>query len=115
MDQSDLFKAIVRGKFHVSSRLSPSAAAIIQGLLTKDPALRLGSLAGGSDDILNHDFLKAIDQEKLRRKEITAPFVPRIKNPLDASNFEDWSHLEDKTQKQYPPLPREKEAIFEKF
>jgi serine/threonine protein kinase len=115
MDQSDLFKAVVRAKFHVSSRLSPSAASIIQGLLTKDPALRLGSLAGGSDDILNHEFLKSIDQEKLRRKEITAPFVPKIKNPLDASNFEDWSHLEDKTLNQYPPLPREKEAIFEKF
>lgn len=81
----------------------------------KDPSLRLGTLAGGSSDIANHSFLKSIDQEKLRRKELNAPFVPKIKNPLDASNFEDWSHLEDKTLKKYPSLPREKEAIFEKF
>lgn len=115
MDQSDLFKAIVRAKFHTPSRLSPPAADMIQGLLMKDPSLRLGTLAGGSSDIANHSFLKSIDQEKLRRKELNAPFVPKIKNPLDASNFEDWSHLEDKTLKKYPSLPREKEAIFEKF
>jgi hypothetical protein len=49
------------------------------------------------------------------RKELPAPRVPKIKNPLDASNFEDWSHLEDKTLKNYPPLPKDKEAIFDKF
>jgi serine/threonine protein kinase len=115
MDQSALFKAVVRGKYHVSSRLSPAAASMIQGLLTKDPNLRLGSLAGGTADVARHDFLRPVDPEKLRRRELAAPHVPRIKNPLDASNFEDWSHLEDKTRKHYPPLPREKEAIFEKF
>jgi len=41
--------------------------------------------------------------------------VPKIRNPLDASNFEDWSHLEDKTTQKFPSLPREKEEIFEKF
>jgi hypothetical protein len=115
MDQSALFKAVVRGKYHMSSRFSSSAASMIEGLLTKDPSLRLGSLAGGTGDIAEHEFLKLIDQDKLRRKELVAPHVPKIKNPLDASNFEDWSHLEDKTHNHYPPLPRDKEAIFEKF
>jgi protein kinase A len=115
MDQTQLFKAIIRGKFQIPSRVSAEASDMISALLVKDPTLRLGSLAGGESDIINHPFLDAIDKERLRRRELTAPFVPKIKDPLDASNFEDWSHLEDKTKAAFPALSREKEAIFEKF
>jgi len=116
MDQSDLFKAIIRGRFNIPSRMSPAAAGMINGLLVKDPHLRLGSLAGGEADIINHPFLKNdIDIDKLRKKELAAPFKPKIKNPLDASNFEDWSHLDDKTAHKFPPLPKDKEEIFDKF
>lgn len=115
MDQSQLFKSIIRGKFTIPSKITPPAADMIQGLLTKDQNLRLGSLAGRDEDIINHPWLEAIDKDKLRKRELAAPYLPRVKNPLDASNFEDWSHLEDKTTKDYPSLPREKEQIFEKF
>lgn len=115
MDQSDLFKAIVRADYIIPAKVSTVCANMIAGLLTKDQTLRLGSLAGGPDDILNHAFLEPIDKEKLRRRELPAPTVPKIRNPLDASNFEDWSHLEDKTRIHFPSLPAEKEAIFEKF
>lgn len=115
MDQSDLFKSIIRGRFQLPSRVSPEAAGIIKGLLVKDPNLRLGSLAGGEADIINHSWFRTIEVEKLRKKELPAPYVPKVKNPLDASNFEDWSHLEDKTAQTFPSLPRAKEEIFEKF
>jgi len=115
MDQSELFKCIIRGKFTIPPKVSPAAAGIIKGLMVKDQNMRLGSLAGGEADIIGHAFLESIDIDKVRKKEIRAPFIPKIKNPLDASNFEDWSHLEDKTTLSYPKLSREKEEIFEKF
>lgn len=115
MDQAQLFKAVVKSRFKIPSKVSQPAQDMIEGLLVKDPAHRLGSLAGGSKDIIDHAFLEAIDTEKLRKKELTAPFVPKVKNLLDTSNFEDWSHLEDKTENKFPPLPRDKEAIFDKF
>jgi len=115
MDQSDLFKAIIRGRYTMPTKISPAAAGILKALLMKDPNLRLGSLAGGEADIIGHAFFQDINIDALRKKEVAAPFVPKIRNPLDASNFEDWSHLEDKTTQKFPSLPREKEEIFEKF
>jgi len=115
MDQSDLFRSILRARYHMSSKLSVDAADLVRKLLIKDPFLRFGSLVGGCSDILQHPFLSSIDIEKFRRKEIAAPVIPRIQNLLDTTNFEDWSHLEDMTAKTFPPLTREDEAIFEKF
>jgi tRNA A-37 threonylcarbamoyl transferase component Bud32 len=115
MDQLELFKAIVRGRYHVPKRISREAKSMLTGFLTTDPNLRLGSLYGGEEDIYNHPWFKSIDFEKLRSKEIAAPYVPEIKDPLDASNFEDWSHVDDKLRKTYPKLNKSHQAIFEKF
>ncbi|GKY97785.1 hypothetical protein MPSEU_000736700 [Mayamaea pseudoterrestris] len=115
MDQSELFKSIVRSKFHIPRRCSQGAAEIISGLLIKDPSMRLGSLAGGESDILNSTFLGVIDMVKLRKHTIKPPQVPIIRDPLDASNFEDWSHLDDKSKLDYPRLNEEKELIFDGF
>ena len=115
MDQSELFKAILKGSFHMPKKFSPGATAIVSGLLTKDPSMRLGSLASGETDILGSEFLQMINIEQLRRRTIKPPQVPSIKDPLDASNFDDWSHLEDKMTAIYPVLSPEKEAIFDRF
>jgi len=115
MEQMDLFRSIVRCKYKMSHKIPPEAASLIQGLVTKDPIKRLGNLKGGEDDILNHPWFSSIDFDKLRHKEIKAPYVPKIKNPLDASNFDDWSHLDDKTKQKYPKLKPEQEKIFEEF
>jgi serine/threonine protein kinase len=115
MEQMDLFRAIVKGDFEMPDGVSKDAASLISGLLNKEPTQRLGSLRGGEDDILNHPFFKSIDLTKLRRKEIKAPFVPKVKDPLDSSNFEDWGHLEDKTKHKYPKIAAKDEKIFEEF
>jgi protein kinase A len=116
MEQMDLFRAIVKGKFDIPRNVSKEASSIIRGFLTKDPTQRLGSLAGGEDDVLKHPwFAQTLDIGELRQKKVKPPKVPKIKNPLDASNFEDWSHLDDKTKHQYPRLTTDQEKIFEKF
>lgn len=115
MEQMDLFRAIVRGKYVQPKKMSPECASLVQGFLTKEPSKRLGSLKGGEDDIMRHEFFAPIDFEMLRQKEIHAPKVPKIKNPLDASNFDDWSHLEDKTKKKFPKLKPDQEKIFDGF
>jgi hypothetical protein len=115
MDQMDLFRAIARGRYDVPKKISREAKSILAGFLTTDPNLRLGSLAGGEQDIYHHSWFKSIDFEKLRNKEISAPFMPDIKDPLDASNFSDWSHVDDKLKKKYPKVDKSHQAIFEKF
>jgi serine/threonine protein kinase len=95
--------------------VSKPAANIIRGFLCRHPSRRLGSLAGGEDDIYRHPWFSKIDFQALRRKEIKPPQVPKIKDPLDASNFEDWSHLDDKMKTKYPKLTREQAMIFDDF
>ena len=90
MEQMDLFRSIAKAKFEMPSTIQKDAADMIRGFLTKDPNKRLGSLAGGEDDIYTHPWFNIIDFVNLRKKSIKAPYKPNIKNPLDASNFENW-------------------------
>lgn len=88
---------------------------MLNGLLRTVPKYRLGSLARGEQDIYDHPWLVSIDFEALRLKELKAPFVPKIKDPLDASNFGDWGHVDDKLKKKFPKIDAKHQAIFDKF
>jgi p70 ribosomal S6 kinase len=59
-----------------------------QGLLTRDPAKRLGSGPNGSDSIKKHPFFKAIDWAKLERREIESKFKPSVKCSHSVENFD---------------------------
>lgn len=121
MEQLDLFRAIVKCRYTTKMEgrpaVSEDAGAIISGLIVKDPSQRLGSLAAGEEGILQHAWFAkhGMDMEQLRQKKYTAPTVPKIKDPLDSSNFDNWDHLEDKTKKKFPALNREEKKLFEKF
>jgi len=112
MEQMDLFRAIVKGRFTPPTNVSPEANSMIKAFLNRDPAQRLGSLAGGEDDIALHPWFKDIDFEELQHKNINPPKVPKVKDPLDASNFEDWSHLDDKSKMKFPKLTVAQKEVF---
>lgn len=117
MTKSDLFRAIVQAKIQPPAGVSREALSLISGLLKRDPANRLGSLAGGEADIIEHPWFKldGFDMDELFLQQIKAPFVPRIKYALDDSNFGDWSHLEDKLEQRYPKLTAQQSEIFNSF
>lgn len=112
MEQMDLFRAIVKGRFTPPKSVSAEANSIIKAFLTRDPAQRLGSLAGGEDDIAVHPWFKDVDFDQLQHKDIKPPKIPKVKDPLDASNFEDWSHLDDKSKKKFPRLTAAQKEVF---
>ena len=88
---------------------------MLQGFLQRDPRKRLGSLAGGEDDIPAHPFFADMDFAKIRHKDYPAPMVPDIKDPLDSSKFENWDHLKDKLTTKYPKLEGKDAHIFDNF
>jgi len=45
-------------------------------LLAKDPLKRLGSGAGGAQEIMNHPFFENLDWDRIARQEIEAIYKP---------------------------------------
>eukprot|EP00565_Helicotheca_tamesis_P000516 CAMPEP_0185726530 /NCGR_PEP_ID=MMETSP1171-20130828/2491_1 /TAXON_ID=374046 /ORGANISM="Helicotheca tamensis, Strain CCMP826" /LENGTH=801 /DNA_ID=CAMNT_0028394909 /DNA_START=140 /DNA_END=2545 /DNA_ORIENTATION=+ len=116
MDQMSLFKAIVRGEFYFPDdiELSRDVKHLIRNLLATEPEYRLGCYGRGDLDIRKAHWFTGIDFRKILRKEYRAPWVPKIKDPFDASNFEDWSKLEKK-EKSLEPLSVEEQDMFQDF
>jgi serine/threonine protein kinase len=117
MDQTTLYKAIVRGKwsFPEDCKLSPSAKDLIRKILVRDPNMRLGCLARADLDLRDHPwFGQHMDWSQLYRKEIPAPWVPPVRDPFDGSNFGRWEHPKKDT-KGLSPLSAEEQMLFEDF
>ena len=89
MDQLSLFKKIVFAKYDMPSQVDEDAKDLIQRLLVRRVAARIGSLARGNRDIRHHKWFEKIRWSSLLRKEIKAPWVPVIKHPFDASHFDE--------------------------
>lgn len=89
-----LFPAVVLVKFETPNFVSDSAKLIIENLLVRRQASRLGNLAKGYLDIKNHVWFEELDFTALLKKQAAAPWKPDVKNPLDSSNFDDFSSVE---------------------
>lgn len=116
MDQMALFHSILEDDFPEPNGASESARDLIAKLLEKDPTKRIGSLMDrGELDILEHSWFADLDLAALRRKEIPAPWVPVVKDPLDMACFDDWNHLVDKMVEGCPAVCPSDEALFAEF
>ena len=117
MDQIALFRGIVKGryKFPRAGVMSQESEDLCGRILVTDPSRRMGSLARGAKDIFKSKWLSDIDFDTLRRKDVKAPWIPEIKDPLDTRNFENWDHLDDKTKNKDPPITRKEDNIFAVF
>ena len=75
-----------------SSKLfSPEAADLISKLLIKDPRQRLGSGAGGAEDIMNHPFFKGINWDAIQQKRTAPPFTPTFNVLAMTKPVRSWS------------------------
>lgn len=80
--------------------IGPDARSLLTGLLTRDPAQRLGN--NGADEIKRHPFFaKHVDFGKLLQKKIQPPFKPSVASAIDTSNFDQvrWYRLYKNNQK----------------
>ena len=81
-----MYEKILRDPLLFPDEVSSSARSILTGLLTRDPAQRLG--VNGADEIKRHPFFEKIDWRRLAQKKIQPPFKPRVRSPVDVSNFD---------------------------
>ncbi|XP_076944928.1 serine/threonine-protein kinase AtPK2/AtPK19-like [Bidens hawaiensis] len=85
---------IVKDKIKLPAFLSSAAHSLLKGLLQKESSRRLGSGAGGSNEIKNHSWFKSINWQKLESREIKPSFIPQVAGKQCIANFEEcWTNL----------------------
>lgn len=68
---------------------SKAAISILKKLLVKKRVKRLGVIKGGVKLIKKQPFFENLDFDELVAKKVKPPSIPKIKNDMDLSNFED--------------------------
>ena len=115
IDEVTMYKRICKGEFKINGNMSQEFKLLLISMLVPDQAKRLGSRSAGWQDIFKLSWFKSLDLKALRRREVTAPWVPKLKNPLDSSNFADVKNVKDKMKVDGPALTEKQQKIFESF
>ncbi|XP_041976185.1 titin homolog isoform X2 [Aricia agestis] len=87
-DEDELFWSICNEMPSYPRFLSQESHSILTRLLDKDARTRLGGVECMHGDIRDQDFFRPIPWDKLERRELDAPFKPRVRHPLDTQYFD---------------------------
>eukprot|EP01017_Pseudomicrothorax_dubius_P028938 TRINITY_DN3482_c0_g1_i9.p2 TRINITY_DN3482_c0_g1~~TRINITY_DN3482_c0_g1_i9.p2 ORF type:complete len:239 (+),score=59.83 TRINITY_DN3482_c0_g1_i9:65-781(+) len=87
-NREELFRRIRNDPLPIPKYFSEALKSLLDGLFQKDPEKRLGSGRDGANNIRKHPWFSTIDWDALYRKEIKPPFIPKLKNEMDLSNFD---------------------------
>lgn len=115
ISQNEMFKRIVMGKYNMASDLTDTEQDLVKKLLVRKQSARLGNLSRGYRDVKDHAWFEDMDFKKLVRKELPGPWIPEIKDPFDASNFEDYRLDEYDDDVRHRKLSREEQDLFRDF
>ena len=74
---------------------SEEASNLLRGLMEQDPSKRIGSSEEDAKEIMRHGFFATIDWLKLAKRELAAPFKPKITSDDDYKNFDPMFLNED--------------------
>ncbi|GAA5873705.1 hypothetical protein JCM1840_003008 [Sporobolomyces johnsonii] len=116
-DHQKMYRRIVEEPLTFPPTITGSARHLLQGLLQKDPADRLGSQGSGADEIRRHLFFYGLDWKKLERREYVPPFRPSVESAVDTSNV-DAEFLEEPALDSVvedSQLSESSQALFEGF
>lgn len=65
--------------------INPHARDLILRFLESDPSKRLGNMRKGSNDVFSHSWFVEVDWDRLERREVMAPYMPKVMGEGDAS------------------------------
>jgi len=89
-DPMMIYQKILKGKIKFPSGFDSNAKSIVKHLLDADLTKRYGNLKNGVKDITGHRFFKGFEWDKLLKKELTPPYIPKVKSNNDISNFSQY-------------------------
>ena len=77
---------IYKMKIQIPENISKCAKDLIEKLLNSNPRERIGY--NGSEEIMNHEFFKDIDFDKVIIKQYKPPFIPKLDSEGDLRYFD---------------------------
>jgi len=78
-----MYQKILNAELRFPNHISAEAQSLLEGLLNRDVGKRLGD-----KDIKQHAWFSSIDWDKLDKKEIDAPFKPKVCSDSDISQID---------------------------
>ncbi|XP_052738454.1 dual specificity protein kinase splB isoform X2 [Bicyclus anynana] len=87
-DEDELFWSICNEMPAYPRFLSSESLSILTRLLDKDARTRLGGPECMHGDIRDQKFFEQIHWDRLERRELEAPFKPRVRHPMDTQYFD---------------------------
>ncbi|KAJ3184872.1 Serine/threonine kinase [Gaertneriomyces sp. JEL0708] len=87
-DEQDVLDAILGEGVEYPSNIPKDTLSLLQGLMNKNPARRLGGGRLDAEEIKRHPYFAGVDWEAFMELRVQPPWVPTIKNATDVSNFD---------------------------
>lgn len=87
-DEDEIFDAILEDEPLYPLHMPADSVSILEKLLTRDPARRLGAGPTDADEIKAHPFFADVNWDDMFHKRVPPPFRPTLKNPSDTSWFD---------------------------
>jgi CRP-like cAMP-binding protein len=94
-DNMAIYKLIIENRIEFPAHFTPQVRDIIRDFTKSSQIARLGLRRPGVSAIKEHAWFSGFDWSSLEIKTMIPPIVPRVRNKLDTSNFEDY--VEDET------------------
>uniref|UniRef100_A0A347ZJ76 non-specific serine/threonine protein kinase n=1 Tax=Reticulitermes speratus TaxID=60591 RepID=A0A347ZJ76_9NEOP len=84
-----MYKAILHVEVEYPSGMSGPVKDLISKLLDKNPKTRLGAGPTDAEEIKAHPFFNGIDWKAVYDKKTKPEWVPKLKNGVDVTNFDE--------------------------
>lgn len=83
---------VLKLQFSTKPDFDVNAKDFIVKLLSENPAMRLGMLRNGTNDLWEHPFIKksGYTSQNVLQRALKPPYVPECDGPLRCCNFEEF-------------------------
>ncbi|KAI9101840.1 kinase-like domain-containing protein [Phlyctochytrium arcticum] len=87
-EEQDILDAILNDAVEYPSNIPRDTLSLLQGLMNKNPARRLGGGRLDAEEIKRHPYFAGVDWQAFMEKRVTPPWLPTIRHATDVSNFD---------------------------